>query len=619
MYRRPLAALGCGLCLYTSPAWAVKLDAVDAYLDEIVVTASRLPQPLGHSIQHTTVIDERTIRQSLAPDLPTLLRQQAGIEITQTGGLGTQSSLFLRGANSNQTLVLLDGMRIDSATTGATAIDQLMLADIERIEIVRGNVSALYGSSAIGGVVQIFTKQGKGTPGGAVKLGLGSYGEKRLAAAYGGAFGATSVHLGLSRLTRDGFSAARPEYVPAPPVLAPEDVDKDGYRNTTLTFNLRHSLRPGHELSALGRLSRGEVEYDGTWTNRSEQDLDALQLTSDNRWTEVWSSRLMLGLSRDRLDSYLDTTARGFVRTRNRQAEWLNTFEAAPGQRLTAGLGVLTQRVGSDMVYTRTEREVRHLALGYVGELGRHDLQLNVRHDDYSDFGGRTTGLLGYGLTLTPSWRLVASTSTAFRAPTFNDLYSSYVIYNPNLRPEKARSREFGLQYGQGDLSVRLTRFDTRIKDLIFYEYDPKKNKSNTKNLEKARSDGWEASLAGRLGGVDVRASLTLQDPRDVSNGTPLLRRAKRFGSLSLSHSAGPWAWMAELKASGERQDIHVTNYSRIRVPSYTVMNLSGRYRLSEDLSFEARIDNLFDRDYSLVHGYNTPGRSAYLQLDWRF
>lgn len=578
-------------------------------LDEIVVTASRLPQPLVHTLMHTTVLTEEAIRASLAPDLPTLLRQQAGIEITQTGGLGSQSSLFLRGMNSNQTLVLLDGQRIGSATTGATALDQVMLADIERIEIVRGNVSALYGSEAIGGVIQIFTKRGSGKPGGALTAGLGSYGERRLAASYGGVFGATRLHLGVSRLTRDGFSAIRPEFV-----SSPQDLDDDGYRNTTLSLNLEHALSPAHTLALVGRASRGRVEYDGTWSNRSEQDLDNLQLTSRHGLWPGGSGRLLLGVSRDVLDNFLNVAPAGWLTTRNRQAGWQLSHTLAPGHDLNLELAWLGQKVASDTTYTRTRREVASASLAYAGRSGGHAVQLAARHDDYSDFGDHNTWLAAYGYDLTPSWRLMASAGTAFRAPSFNDLYNTAWGGNPSLKPERSRSHELGVQYADKAIRARLARFDTRTRDLIVYQWPA----GNT-NIGRARSDGWELSLDSRLAGLDMGLSLTLQDPRDETTGARLKRRAQRLGSLHVGQTAPRWGWRAEVKASGEREDYHVASFTPTTVKGYAVANLSGHYLLGKDLRLEGRLDNLFDRDYSLVHGYQTPGRSGYLGLAWQF
>lgn len=607
--RHARLAAFCGLVI--SP-FALAKGGTPYMLEDIVVTASRIEQPLVQTIRHTTVLTATEIRASLAPDLPNLLRQQAGIEITQSGGMGTQTSLFLRGSESDHTLVLLDGMRIASASTGLTALDQIMLEDVERIEIVRGNVSALYGSDAIGGVIQIFTRKGRGAPAGSLRAGVGSYGTYTAAAGYGGGASSTRFYLGLSHRDSDGYSAARSEFIPSGS-FAIGDTDKDGYRNTTFTLNLAQDLAAGHTLSFTGRASQGKTEYDGTSQNGSEQDLDAFALHSDNVIGEHWQSRLSVSQSRDVLDNFLDGAATGFVHTRNRQAEWFNTLPLTKGHTLTLGLGVLQQRLSSDQTYSRDSRLVRHGALGYVGEVGQHGVQLNVRHDDYSDFGGHTTGLVGYTFALAPAWRLMASTGNAYRAPSFNDLYNAAWGGNPALHPEKAHSWEMGVQYSGPVLGARLVHFDTRTKDLIVYQWP-----TGLLNLARARSDGWEASLSGRLAGFDLRASLTWQDPRDEGTGFPLLRRAERLGSVSASRGFGPWDLTAEIKASGSRADMHATNFSRIYNPGYAVLNLSGRYRLGEDITVEARLDNLLDEDYSLAHGYNTPGRSGFVQLEWR-
>ena len=606
MYKKLLAA-ACGLGLIGP------IQAQD-YLDEIVVTASRLPQPLAQTLLHSTIITERELRASLAPDLPTLLRQQAGIEITQMGGLGTQSSVFLRGANSNQTLILLDGQRIGSASTGATALDQIMLADIERIEIVRGNVSALYGTDAIGGVIQIFTRQGRGTPAGRLAAGLGSHGEWRLAASYGGAFGDTRLHLGVSRLNRDGFSAARPEFVPTPFVFSAADTDVDGYRNTTLSMSLDHRLSLSHSLGLDLRASHGKVAYDGTNTNRSEQDLDRLQLTSRHGLWQGASGRLALGVSQDALDSFLDAAPKSRLHTRNRQAAWQLTQTLAPGHDLGLELGWWQQRLSSDQNYTRSRRELASAALSYAGRAREHHLQLAARRDDYSDFGAHGTWLAAYGYDLTPAWRLSASAATAFRAPSFNDLYNPAWGGNPALRPEKARSRELGLQYVAGPWRARLQYFDTRTRDLVVYQWP-----MGNVNIGRARSDGWEFTLDGMLAEWRIGLNATWQGPRDETTGQRLLRRAQRLGGVRLARDWGKGGLWLELKASGAREDVHVTNFNRTRVAGYGVINASGHYELAKNVRLEGRIDNLLDRDYSLVHGYQTPGRSLYLGLSAAF
>lgn len=586
-------------------------------LDDLIVTATRLPQPLHDTLQHTTVIDARDIRAANVPDLSSLLRQQAGIEITQSGGLGRQSSLFLRGTNANHVLILLDGIRIGSASTGATAIDQIMLDDIERIEIVRGNVSSVYGSDAIGGVIQLFTRRGQGAPSTELRAGLGEYGARLLSLQHGAEHGNTRYHLAFSQREIDGFSSVRREYLPAVPdpwaSFTPADADRDGYRNHTVSLHLDHAYAPEQRLGLSARYSHGRSEYDGAWQNQSRQSLGHLAIHAHNRFHERWQSQLTFAASLDQLDNALDGIATGYVHTQNRQIEWTHAIALAPNQNASLGLSHLQQRLRSDLAYERDQRELLSLSLGYVGQYGPHQLQLNGRHDDYSDFGGHTTGRIGYGLAISPHWKAIASTSSAFRAPSFNELYNLAWGGNPALKPEKARSHEFGMRYSAGSMQAQWLRFDQRIDDLIVYAWP-----NGNENQERARIEGWEMSLSARLFDYSLKAHLTWQDPINVSTGRPLLRRAKRFASASVQRDYGPFDVLLEWQASGPRPDIHVANFTPITVPGYSVWNLSSRYRLNRSASLDLRIENLFDKNYSLVHGYHTAGRNVFAAFNWR-
>lgn len=610
--RLTLITAACGLAFVT-PVLAE--TATDYLLDDIVVTATRFEQPLFNTLQHTTLITTSEIQASQASDVPTLLRQYASIEITQDGGIGKRSSVFLRGTESDHTLILLDGIRIGSASTGMTALDQIMLDDIERIEIVRGNVSSVYGSEAIGGVIQIFTKKGKGSPHSSVRAGLGSYGSRLIAADNSGKTGATRYFLGVTHRDSEGFSVARREFVPTPSVFSSGDNDKDGYRNTTLTFNLTHTLDAGDEIGLNTRYSRGRVEYDGTSDNQSEQDVGHLALFSRHRLSDAWQGLLTLAESTDTSHSFLDGQPKDRLRTSNRQLEWFNTFTLTANQTATVGLTHLEQHLSSNRIYSRDTRTVQSLTAGYLGEFGTHTVQINTRHDDYSDFGGHETGLLGYGYAITPQWKAVASLSTAFRAPSFNNLYNAGWGGNPDLKPEKARSRELGLQYGKNGVNAKLVHFETKIEDLI----DWSKSERKIQNVERATIDGWETSLTGKFGEYSLRASLTLQQPVNETTGQALLRRAKRFGTLAISRDFDKLSLTLETKASSARPDIHVATYAPVKNPGYTVWNLSGSYRLGTQARLDVRLDNLFDKDYALVHGYNTAGRSFQANLNWTF
>ena len=589
-------------------------DTLSVLTDEVVVTARRVPEKLENTLQHTTVITAKDIAESQALDVPTLLRQEAGIEVAQQGGLGKQSSTFTRGTNSNQTLVLLDGVRIGSATTGATALDQLMLDQIERIEIVRGNVSSIYGSEAIGGVIQIFTKQGKGKPAVTASAGVGPDNLQRYSTNFGGSVGDSSFNFGISHLETQGFSAIRSQFIPAPFVTAPADVDRDGYRNNTFTAKASHRLTSNHELGVSAFHSEGKVDFDGVFQNASKQDLSSVSVFSDNRFAENWQSKFTLALGIDNLRSFLDGVDAGHFRTDNTQLIWQNEVRLAETQQLTAGYERLEQKVTSDTQFTRTNRQVNSGFAGYRGNFGAHSLQANVRVDDYSDFGTQPTGLLGYGYALTPQWRLNASAGTAFRAPTFNDLYAPF-FGNPNVRPEQARSGELGLQFHQGPHLARVSYFITHVTDLITFQPMPP---FTSTNIGKAEIQGVELSYSGRIFETDIKASVTLQDARDKTTNMRLLRRASQFGNLSVQKTLGPLRIGGDIRFSGKRNDIDIVNFTPTRTGGYAVVNLTARFNLTRSVSLAARVENLFDKDYELVQGFNIQRRALFFTLAYQ-
>jgi vitamin B12 transporter len=577
--------------------------------ETIVVTPTRASQKLADPLQHTSVITREDIESSTALDLPTLLRRESGVEIAPTGGLGAQSAIRIRGSESDHVLVLIDGIRVNSVTTGATAIDQIMLDEVERVEIVRGNVSSVYGSEAIGGVVQIFTRRGAGDMKVSGKVGVGADSTRRLNLAIGGARGDTRVHFGATRTQTEGFSSARGEFVPAPFTFAPTDVDDDAYRNTTLNLALSQRIREGHELGLTAFRSRGDIEFDGTSENHSEQTLTALGLTSENRWLPNWQSRVQLSQGSDDLNSDLNGVPANRFKTRNRQLDWNNQLNVGRGV-VSLGVAGLWQRLDTDAAYSNDSRRVTSFIAGYTAALGAHDLQLNVRHDDYSDFGGAATGLLGYGYRLTPAVRLSATVSSAFRAPTFNELYGPFGS-NPALDPERARSAEIGLTYSGIYGLARATAFITRTRDLINFVPPT----FTATNVDRAENRGVELSWRGKLAGLDVRSALTFQNPEDRTTGLGLLRRADRLGSLSLGRQVGAFDWRAEVLASGPHPDVHATNFSRVTVPGYAVLNLNLGWKAARDWKLSGKLVNLLDKDYALVHGYNTQGRGAFIEL----
>jgi vitamin B12 transporter len=588
-------------------------------LDEIVVTATRLPQPLSGTIADTTVLNAQDIRNSGAPDVATLLRSVAGIEIVQSGGLGSQSSIFMRGTNSNQVLVLLDGVRIDSATTGATAIDQIMPDSIERIEIVRGNVSSLYGSEAIGGVIQLFTKLGHGAPAFNASAGAGSHGTQHYSAGFSGAVNDTSFNINAANLKTNGVSAINPQLAPG------ANPNNNGYDNTTFNAQIKQSITADHALTASVFSSRGNRSFDisGTYLNlpndfyNSIENIDKLALISDNQLNSLWHSQVRLSQGTDDIHSYKNTQQSSRIKTQNNQLAWQNNFKLSDIQNLTFSAERLEQAVTSDAntVYTQTSRKVNSLLAGYTGEFGAQRVQFNVRRDNYSDFGAAHTSLLGYGLSFADNWRATASISNAFKAPTFNDMYAPTAWGgNPNLQPERSQNREAGLHYAANGQRIDVVYFNNSIRDLIVYQYPL------MINIDKAHITGQELSYAGDFDGTHLKASATFQNPRDVSTGAVLQRRARQFGNLSVTHDYNNWNLGAEIRYSGVRQDVNYTPYPSVAValPAYQLFNVTAKYQINKQFSLSARLDNLFNRDYSEAYSYNTLGRTLFIGLTYQ-
>lgn len=605
------AARAAAVALFLPPLGSGAQPAPEE--DAVVVTASRIEQRLRDSIPHTTIITAREIRESGAVDLPTLLRREAGFESSQNGGIGTTSSTFLRGAATNQVLVLIDGLRVSSLTTGATALDQLMTDQIERVEVVRGNVSSLYGSGAIGGVIQVFTHRGRGEPRASVDVGVGEQGTHRLLAAYSGASGDTRYSLNLSHYATEGFSAQSPAN------SLTTNPDRDGYRNLSLSASLAHRFSTEHEAGVRYFSSDGRVEFDNVFAasvndqHAADARVGALTLYTHNRIAPRWLSRLSYSQGRDQFDGFLNGAVTSGTKTRNTQLTWQNDIALGSDQTATAGFETLHQSVQSTTAYDRSGRDVAALFFGYQGRYGRHALQLNARNEDYSDFGEARTHYAGYGFDLTEQLRFTAASASAFRAPTFNELFFPFGIGNPSLRPERSRSVELGAQYAAGPHLLRVAVFHARISDLI--------NPFPIFNVNNAVIDGVEVSYRGSLAGADVKASLTLQDPiqHTATTHVQLIRRSKAFGSFGIARSFGPWRLGAELLASGRRFDNHIVTFSRVELAPYEVFNLTARYQLGKQTELSARLENAFDKQYALAHGFNTVGRKLSVNLSHQF
>ena len=590
-------------------------------LHETVVTATRNEQLLSAALPHTTVISREDIERSQATDLVTLLQRESGVQRTQNGGIGTTSSIFVRGAAALETLVLIDGIAQNKQdASGSVSLEHIMLDSIERVEIVRGNVSAIYGSGAIGGVIQIFTKTGSRAPSATVSLELGPRAFKKLSGSVSASLGDTSFSATLSRIKTDGFSALDPAQQPG------ANPDADGYANTSVNLSATHKLSKDHNFGLKLFKSAGEVAYDNAFgaptdVQNSTTRLGQVTVFTDNTFGN-WRSRLSLSEQSDK-SRFFDDGAFGstatFV-TRASVLNWVNTLALGNDWIVTGGLEQQRQRVETtttsafDAVYDQ-KRNATAVFAGVEGKVGPGALQLNLRHDKVGELK-EGTGYIGYGYPITEQLKLIASASTAFNAPPLGYLFAPG-FGNPQLKPELARSKEVGLQYERGGHLLRATYFDTRIKDQLVFD----QTASTFANISRTRNDGLELSYKGLLGQTDLRASLTLQDPVNEVTQQRLNRRASTLMSVGVSQPMGAFRVNADLQYSGERPDVYtdVNTFQSVNTTlgSYTLVNLSGAYKLTPELTLKARLDNAFDRKYQTVYGYNQQPRSLYVGVTW--
>lgn len=590
-------------------------------LPDMVVTATRSPQLLTAVVAHTTVITREDIERSQAVDLITLLEREAGLQRTQNGGLGTTSSVFLRGAPSLQTLVLIDGVPQNKQdASGAVSLEHVMLDNVERVEIVRGNVSAVYGSGAIGGVIQIFTRGYSPRNLATVSAEIGPRGTSKLALDTSLVAGDTSLQLGLSRVKTEGFSAVNTAQFPG------ANPDADGYENASAHVSLTHTLANGHQIGMRLVRSRADTDFDNYFG--APQDIQTLATTlqqasvfSANQWGR-WNSRVTLSHNTEKSSS-VDTGTYGSTeefQTASDVLNWVNTVGLNDNFTLTAGLDQQNQHVdtASSSPYNTPYDQGRTLRAVFVGLEGQWDaasVQINMRNDEWAGTS-KATGYLGVGYAWTPHWKATASTSTAFNAPPLGYLFAPG-YGNPLLKPELATSDELGLQYAHDGHLLRATYFDTRVQDQLNFDTTT----FTFANVDRTRNRGLELSYRGALAMAQWRASLTLQNPVNESTGALLQRRAKQLASVGVFQTVAAWQWGANLRWSGPRDDLYSdpVTFSTVAVqlPSYSVVDLTAAYQWSPTVKLTARLDNALDATYQTVYGFAQQPRSLYAGITW--
>lgn len=580
----------------------------------VEVTARRVAETVDASLADVSVITRHDIEASNAPDLIDLLRLQAGIDLYRTGGAGEQTSLFVRGTNANHLLVLIDGVRVASANSGAFAFENLPLDAVERIELVRGPRASYWGSDAIGGVIQIFTRNLDGAH---LAAAYGSYRSADGSAGFGtrSEEGGFSVQVGARHV--GGFSATNPGICNGPnDPYCIYNPDENGVQNHNLVAHGDYRLGT-QTLSASVFRSEGTQSFDnGSFGPGISRTLDqAVGATLEGAVTPDWSQRLSAGTAREDIATAAFESA--FHSTRE-QIAWTNDVALSAAQRLVAGIDFNHDR-GASLDFSGfgasydVARNNSGAFAGWRMQDNALDGELSARYDHNSQFGGAVSGSAAFGYHLDDALRLSASYGTAFRAPNSNELYSpgygGYYAGNPDLDPERSRSGEVGVDW-QIDAANRLDAhaFSTRIHNLIDFSGG---TTSRAVNVDHAAIDGLELTHAWRDGRWSWSNALTLQNPRNQDTDAQLVRRPKDKASSVLEAAlGGAFSAGIEFAWSGKRDDV-----GGVVLGSYALVNLRANYVVSPSWRIGARLENLLDRDYALVHGYNTPGRSGYLTL----
>jgi vitamin B12 transporter len=571
-------------------------------LDTITVSGTREDVSLGDTLQDVTVIDRATIEAHAGASLESLLAEQAGIQVSTSGGIGSVSSVFVRGTDSHSTLLLIDGMRYGSATSGTPTFYNLPLEQIDHIEIVRGPMSAVYGADAAGGVIQVFTRRGQ--PGmqlsGSATLGSEAYGA--LDAGVRGGGGQLDYAFEGGERRTDGYRYTNPH---AGYYYNPND---DGFRQTSGSVNLGYGLAPGWSVRLQGLDSKGDVQSaDGfdpsrpALTARSRVDTATGSLALQGAVAADWSSTLRYGASRDGYNTDVAVSGTYRFSTLQHSVDWQNNFTTPLGTVLAA-VEQLRQSVSDDGVaFTVNKRTVTGVQLGLNGTAGPHSWQANVRDDGNSQFGHQVTGAAAYGYELTPQWRLGASSGTSFIAPSFDDLY--YPGYsNPLLRPQHGQSNELSVRWTSATQQARLAFYENRFHDLIAYAAS-----GVAFNVAQSRIRGASLEYDTHLGPVTLGSTLDVMDPRDLTDGTQLPRRARNNLVLKADWQfASAWSAGTLLRAAGQRYD-DAANLQAIG--GYGLLSAHCDWHMNRDWSLVLRVDNLTDHEVQPAYGYEAPPR----------
>ncbi len=604
------------ICLIGSTISSFSISADNNTLDEVTVTANRYSQTVDESLSSITVITRAEIEQSSALDLPALLSHVAGFDMRPSGAYGKVTSTFVRGTNSSHLLTLVDGIKLYSATAGGTAFQHIPLDQIERIEIVRGPRSSVYGSEAIGGVVQIFTRKGKEQSSASINSGLGSNNSKEFSAGFAGVTENASISLNARRFRTDGIDA----------IVHTAPNDNDGYDNDSVNAAIDYRFNQTFSLKSSFMNAQGSTQFDNcfnttTFATSDNCSSDFVQQVFSNTLSitpaGMWDGQLQMGTSRDLNNSFWESTPNGSFETSRYDTSFINNLQLTENQLLVIGIDSAIDFVDATP-YPATTPDSRYnvglfTAWNYSASI--LNIELNTRTDDNEQFNRHNTGSFALGLKISNNLNTFISYGSAFKAPSFNELYFPFFGAD-NLKPEKSTSLEMGLRGKHSTGNWSLNIYQTNIDNLI--AFDTATFLAN--NINRSQITGAELTSSALLSQWNINSSLSYTDPINKSGpnkGKQLQARAKGTLSLTANRNFGGYNLGMSLLAQSRRyQNSDNTNSTA----GYALVDLTSEYNLTSQLKLTLKLNNIFDRDYAVnqtfnANNYSTLGRNVFVNL----
>jgi vitamin B12 transporter len=588
--------------------------------EEILVTATRTEQPVFKSLASVSVLTEEDIRKAQAPSILELLGSLPGIDTRHNGGRGSQSSIYVRGTEADHVLILVDGIRTAGATNGTTALQSIPVENIERIEVVRGPRSSLYGAEAIGGVIQVFTKKGTESAQTAVSTEYGSHDLTKSTISSRGKLGNTLYSVsgiyeqtsGIDRTIKDGTA----------------NDDRDGYREKAWAASLVHSFDSGVEAGIAINRNDSEVDFDGGGKDYTETVIESRSGYIAIPFTEDLQLRLNAARFRDTRETF-GTVPDVFETIRDSYGAQLD-YSLTEDHLVSVGYDYYNDEVDAQLEFTVKERYNKAAFIQYQGRFDRVSATASVRKDNNEAFGNEYTRSFSVGYDLSEDTLISLSYGTAFKAPTFNDLYYPSAYYvdgwsagvdfeyvgNPDLVPEESESLELMLRSRTGNINWSASVYKTKIENLIDFNtvFTPTLVSYAPDNISKAEILGGELEASFSALGFSVISSLSYADPRNEDTDDMLPGRARGKAAIDISRDFGEFevilAWQAQshrFRTDGRRSG------------GYNTVDLRANYQVTPKLVVSAKVENLFDKHYRLDPKFETEGQTASVSARYTF